>query len=247
MRKGENKKTFAYFEEIPYLKVDEYSSPAYIFKRFDTEVKKSIEDKTFYVGIPVPKSRNGKRLYLRTTSRDRVIQLASEEVVNIRTQLAQGLKIKFTSPEKLVIDFLKFKKTLVRGEWDIKKDAGRKSITKLRYQLIESKLRNYFLPFVGEDSNAKSLSYKKFDKEWRQWRKSNPSGRGKRKMIPKESTILDEMGNIREVWKWGQMNGYIAPSERKPFDYENLIPDDEVRRDTWELSEWSDFKDDMSK
>ena len=40
MRKGENKKTFAYFEEIPYLKVDEYSSPAYIFKRFDTEVKK---------------------------------------------------------------------------------------------------------------------------------------------------------------------------------------------------------------
>tara|TARA_Y100001933_G_scaffold157692_1_gene155975 strand:+ start:800 stop:931 length:132 start_codon:yes stop_codon:yes gene_type:complete len=43
------------------------------------------------------------------------------------------------------------------------------------------------------------------------------------------------------------MNGYIAPSERKPFDYENLIPDDEVRRDTWELSEWSDFKDDMSK
>ena len=45
MRKGENKKTFAYFEEIPYLKVDEYSSPAYIFKRFDTEVKRTLKIK----------------------------------------------------------------------------------------------------------------------------------------------------------------------------------------------------------
>lgn len=38
--KRRKQKTFAYFEGIPYLKVDEYSSPAYIFKRFDTEVKK---------------------------------------------------------------------------------------------------------------------------------------------------------------------------------------------------------------
>ena len=47
MRKGENKKTFAYFEEIPYLKVDEYSSPAYIFKRLDTQVKKALKIKLF--------------------------------------------------------------------------------------------------------------------------------------------------------------------------------------------------------
>jgi len=36
---------FAYFEEIPYLKVDEYSSPAYIFKRFDIEVKRVVNIK----------------------------------------------------------------------------------------------------------------------------------------------------------------------------------------------------------
>ena len=52
------------------------------------------------------------------------------------------------------------------------KSEFEKSEKGMKYQLIESKLRNYFLPFVGEDSNAKSLSYKKFDKEWRQWRKS---------------------------------------------------------------------------
>ena len=31
--KGENKKTFAYYEEIPHLKVDEYAAPAFLYKR----------------------------------------------------------------------------------------------------------------------------------------------------------------------------------------------------------------------
>ena len=47
MKKGNNKKTFAYFEEIPHLKVNEYSSPAYIFKRFYTEVKRILKIKLF--------------------------------------------------------------------------------------------------------------------------------------------------------------------------------------------------------
>ncbi len=89
MKKGENKKTFAYYEEIPHLKVDEYAAPAFLYKRCDQQVNKKIEDRTFYVSIPVPKIRNGKRLSLITTLRDRAIQLASEEVVNIRTQLVK--------------------------------------------------------------------------------------------------------------------------------------------------------------
>tara|TARA_B100001093_G_C26388138_1_gene825913 strand:+ start:186 stop:293 length:108 start_codon:yes stop_codon:yes gene_type:complete len=35
MKKGENKKTFAYYEEIPHLKVDEYAAPAFLYKRCD--------------------------------------------------------------------------------------------------------------------------------------------------------------------------------------------------------------------
>ena len=34
MRKGENKKTFAYFEEIPYLKVDENVLTKYLHKYY---------------------------------------------------------------------------------------------------------------------------------------------------------------------------------------------------------------------
>ena len=42
MRKGENKKTFAYFEEIPYLKVDEYLYRIFI-KSLDTYVELTCE------------------------------------------------------------------------------------------------------------------------------------------------------------------------------------------------------------
>ena len=245
--KGQNQNTFASYEELPYLTVDQYSAPAYIYKRLDSELKKDIEDRTYYVGIPVYKNKNGKRISLRTPLRDIAIQKAESHVIDIRTKVAQGLKIKFTTTEKLVIEFLKYKKSLVRGKWDIKEDVGRNSITLQRYRLIESKLRNYFLPFIGADSNAMNLSYKKFDQEWRQWRRNNPCGRGQKSSIPKESTVIDEMGNIRELWKWGQMHGYITPSERKPFDSVDLIPNDEVRRDTLELSEWEYLHDGLGR
>ena len=108
---------------------------------------------------------------LRTSSKERALQLAAEEVINIRTQLAQGLQIKFTTSEQLAIAFLKFKKSLVREDWEGKVDAGLKSITKARYKLIEGKIKNYFLPFVGSSSNSKTISCKKFDQEWEIWRK----------------------------------------------------------------------------
>ena len=47
MRKGENKKTFAYYEEIPHLKVEENTSYAFLYKRNDYELHKNLEDKTF--------------------------------------------------------------------------------------------------------------------------------------------------------------------------------------------------------
>ena len=62
MKKYENKKTFAYYQEIPHLKVEENVSPAYIYKTLDTEVKKNIEHKSCYLGIPVPKSIHAKGL-----------------------------------------------------------------------------------------------------------------------------------------------------------------------------------------
>ena len=42
--KGHNQNTFACYEELPYLKVDGYSAPAYIYKRLDSELKKDIKE-----------------------------------------------------------------------------------------------------------------------------------------------------------------------------------------------------------
>ena len=72
--KGHNQNTFAFYEELPYLKVDEYSAPAYIYKRLDSELKKDINDRTYYVGIPVHNNKNGKRISLRTPLRESAIE-----------------------------------------------------------------------------------------------------------------------------------------------------------------------------
>ena len=46
---------------------------------------------------------------------------------------------------------------------------------------------------------------------------------------------------IKEIWKWGMVNGFIPFSPQLPFHEENLITDDKVRRDTWEAHEWNSF------
>tara|TARA_B100000212_G_scaffold190027_1_gene143234 strand:- start:456 stop:644 length:189 start_codon:yes stop_codon:yes gene_type:complete len=62
MKKHENKKTFNYYEEIPHMKVEENALPTYIYKRLDTEVNNNVEYKSYYLGMPVPKSTYAKGL-----------------------------------------------------------------------------------------------------------------------------------------------------------------------------------------
>ena len=239
--RGNNEKTYACYEEISNLRVDVDAPPVAIYKRLDSELSKDIEDRTYQIIIPIPNNKNGKRKSLRTSDRDRAIKKAEEEVIDLKVQLRMGVKVIATSVRKLVDDFLKQKYSLVRDEWEGKQDAGQRSITKQRYKLIEGKINNYFVPFVGNNSNAKTLSYKEFDSGWESWRKLNPVGRGLKKIQPKQSTIKDEMGMIREVWTWGQKYGYIEPTLLKPFEDINLIPDETNQRPTWEQDEWKRF------
>ncbi len=239
--RGNNEKTYACYEEISNLRVDVYAPPIAIYKRLDSELSKDIEDRTYQIIIPIPNNKSGKRKSLRTSDRDRAIKKAEEEVIDLKVQLRMGVKVIAISVRKLVDDFLKQKYSLVRDEWEGKQDYGQRSITKQRYKLIEGKINNYFVPFVGNNSNAKTLSYKEFDSVWESWRKLNPVGRGLKKIQPKQSTIKDEMGMIREVWTWGQKYGYIEPTLLKPFEDINLIPDETNQRPTWEQDEWKRF------
>ena len=136
-----------------------------------------------------------------------------------------------------MLKFLEFKRSRIRGDWESKQDAGLRSITKARFGLIKGKLLNYLVPFLGEKTDVRSVPFAKWN-HWQQWRMENHA-RGHER--PKAITIQNEMGMIRECWKWGMENSLIVFSPKLPFHDENLITDDKVRRETWEPHEWSSF------
>ena len=180
---------------------------------------------------------------LLVAEREEALMRVQEEAVNLRVQLAQGVTVVIkTTVEDLVAKFLAYKRSRIRGEWEGKGEAGRKSITKERYALIEGKLRNYLVPFLGAKTDAKSIPIRKWS-EWETWRRQNVRRGG----APKADTLLNEMGHIRECWKWGMEQGQIPFAPVLPFNDENLVTDDKVRRDTWELDEWNRFKSKPAK
>ena len=128
-----------------------------------------------------------------------------------------------------MLKFLEFKRSRIRGDWESKQDAGLRSITKARFGLIKGKLLNYLVPFLGEKTDVRSVPFAKWN-HWQQWRMENHA-RGHER--PKAITIQNEMGMIRECWKWGMENSLIVFSPKLPFHDENLITDDKVRRETW--------------
>ena len=67
---------------------------------------------------------------------------------------------------------------------------------------MPEKLRNYLVPFLGVKTDAKSIPIRMWS-EWETWRRQNVRRGG----APKADTLLNEMGHIRECWKWGMEQG----------------------------------------
>ena len=240
-RRGGGSKHLLLWEEVPYLKVEKTGKPVAIYKREDVQQDLPIEERNYYAHFPIRGTR-GKRQSLLVSTREEALMRAQEAAVNIRVALAQGVVVVTTTVETLVEKFLRHKASRIRGEWDSKQEAGRKSITQERFDLIEGKLRNYLLPFLGAKSDAKSVPKKKWG-EWEAWRRQNVRKGG----APKADTLLNEMGHIRECWKWGMEQGLIPYAPVLPFHDENLATDDKVRRETWEWDEWNSFKSQPAK
>ncbi|QNI43860.1 phage integrase family protein [Synechococcus sp. WH 8101] len=221
-----------------HLRVSPEAQVPYLYKRRDKQVHLPVEERTYQLRIPVPNTK-GLRKSLRTSDRSAAIEKAAEEVLELKYVLKNGGSVLPLSVEDLVEKFLQTKRALIRGEWEGKEDAGRRSITKERYALIAGKLRNYLVPFLGAKSDARSIPYAKW-KEWQTWRvESRHTRTGGR---PKAITLQNEMGMIRECWKWGMENSHLPLSPKLPFQDENLVTDDKVRRDTWEPDEWKPFR-----
>ena len=235
--KGNNSKSWVLWEELEHLRVSPESGAVSIYKRQDPHLTQATEKRPYQIHIPVPDTKGGIRKSLKTPDRETAISKAEEMVLEVKVQLRQGGSVVALPVEELVKRFLKYKEARIRGEWDSKQDAGLRSITQERYGLIAGKLRNYLVPFLGAKTDARGVPFSKW-KQWEEWRYLHNSRSTSR---PKAITIQNEMGMIRECWKWAMENSLIAFTPKLPFHDENLITDDKVRRDTWEAAEWSSF------
>ena len=235
--KGNNSKSWVLWEELEHLRVSPESGAVSIYKRQDPHLTQATEKRPYQIHIPVPDTKGGIRKSLKTPDRETAISKAEEMVLEVKVQLRQGGSVVALPVEELVKRFLKYKEARIRGEWDSKQDAGLRSITQERYGLIAGKLRNYLVPFLGAKTDARGVPFSKW-KQWEEWRYLHNSRSTSR---PKAITIQNEMGMIRECWKWAMENSLIAFTPKLPFHDENLITDDKVRRDTWEAKEWSSF------
>jgi integrase len=92
--------------------------------------------------------------------------------------------------------------------------------------------------FLGKNTDVKDVPLRRWT-QWESWRKQNNAR--KDTGTPTAITIQNEMGMIMELWRWGIEEGYIPFTPKLPFQGINLIPDDKVRRDTWEAHEWKSF------
>ena len=235
--RGSNENSYALYEELGHLRVSPDAQVPYLYKRLDKQVHLPVDERTWQIRIPVPNTK-GIRKSLRTPDRATAITKAEDEVMELRVTLRQGGSVLRMSVEEIVERFLKFKKSRVRDTWEGKDAAGRRSITKDRYALIEGKLRNYLVPFLGAKTDARNIPFSKWN-EWEGWRvESRHTRTGGR---PKAVTVQNEMGILRECWKWGMENSLIPFSPKLPFQDENLVTDDKMRRDTWDPEEWKVF------
>ena len=150
-------------------------------------------------------------------------------VLEVKVQLRQGGSVVALPVEELVKRFLKYKEARIRGEWDSKQDAGLRSITQERYGLIAGEVAELLgsVPWRKDRRQRRSLlQVEAMGGVARYLHNSRSTSR------PKAITIQNEMGMIRECWKWAMENSLIAFTPKLPFHDENLITDDKVRRDT---------------
>ena len=236
--KGNHKQFYAYYEELSSLRVAPDAEAPCIYKRLDKELQKVVEHRKYQIRIPIPNVKNGIRKSLGVSDRTEAIRRAEDMVIDVKVQLKQGGTVLPFTAEKLVHLFLQNKKALIRGRWQSKHEGGDKSITQERYVLIEGKLRNYFLGFLGKNTDVRNVPLSRWNK-WEQWRIENNVRQEMGK--PKAITVKNEKGMIREIWNWAMKEQYIPHQPKLPFEGENLKADDKVRRDTWEAQEWSSF------
>ena len=117
--RGDNKQSYALYEELKHLRVSPEAGTPYIYKRLDTQVHLPVEERAWQIRVPVP-STKGVRKSLKVTEKADAISKAEEMVLEIKVQLKQGVGVLPTPVESVVEKFLETKRALVRDAWESK-------------------------------------------------------------------------------------------------------------------------------
>ncbi len=118
---GDNKQSYALYEELKHLRVEPEAGTPYIYKRLDTQVHLPVEERAWQIRVPVP-STKGVRKSLKVTEKADAISKAEEMVLEIKVQLKQGVGVLPTPVESVVEKFLDTKRDLVSDAWESKED-----------------------------------------------------------------------------------------------------------------------------
>ena len=90
--RGNKRGTFVEYVELE-IAIDEYSPNAYVFKRLDSETNKSVSERSWYVGVPIPNKGNAKRLSLFNYDLSLGRKKAQQTVLDIMTDLKLGVDV----------------------------------------------------------------------------------------------------------------------------------------------------------
>ena len=66
--RGDNKQSYALYEELKHLRVAPEAGTPYIYKRLDTQVHLPVEERAWQIRVPVP-STKGVRKSLKVTEK----------------------------------------------------------------------------------------------------------------------------------------------------------------------------------
>ena len=113
--RGNNQKSYACYEELPYLRVTEESSVVSIYKRIHAQKHLPIEQRSFIVHIPVPNTKTGIRKSIRVIDRTSAVRKAEDMVADIKLDIRQGVSVIGKPVEEVVREFLQIKRNKIRG------------------------------------------------------------------------------------------------------------------------------------
>ena len=80
--RGDNKQSYALYEELKHLRVAPEAGTPYIYKRLDTQVHLPVEERAWQIRVPVP-STKGVRKSLKVTEKADAISKAEEMVLEM--------------------------------------------------------------------------------------------------------------------------------------------------------------------